>query len=210
MKTGIFITGTDTDIGKTVVSALLVSAFQQAGISAGYFKPIQTGTDEDTPRLAGLLEMSLGQFPEPAYRFPEPIAPYRAAAIHGVEIDLQKVAAAWTALEDRTWIVEGAGGLLVPLNARQTTRDLIRELGLRTVLVASSRLGTINHILLSIEALEKFQEFLFWLGFRDSKRSRRSRLLEWLGSELDRAFSIEFWVNLDWVVSRIGRSEIGV
>jgi adenosylmethionine-8-amino-7-oxononanoate aminotransferase len=155
MKTGIFITGTDTDIGKTVVSALLVSAFQQAGISAGYFKPIQTGTDEDTPRLAGLLEMSLGQFPEPAYRFPEPIAPYRAAAIHGVEIDLQKVAAAWTALEDRTWIVEGAGGLLVPLNARQTTRDLIRELGLRTVLVASSRLGTINHILLSIEALER-------------------------------------------------------
>ncbi len=155
MKNGIFISGTDTGVGKTVVSALLVSAFQQRGFSAGYFKPIQTGTEEDTPALADLLSLPLNEFPEPAYRFPEPAAPYRAAELHGVEIDLERVSEVWKGLASRTWVVEGAGGLLVPLNKHQTTRDLIRKLGLRMLLVASTRLGTINHTLLSIEAAAK-------------------------------------------------------
>ncbi len=155
MKNGIFISGTDTGVGKTVVSAILVSALQQRGVPVGYFKPVQTGTDEDTPTLSRLLRLPLSRFPEPAYRFPEPMAPERAAKVHGVRIELARVAEVWRGLDDRTWVVEGAGGLLVPLNERQTTRDLIRELGLKLVIVASTRLGTMNHILMTIEAAEK-------------------------------------------------------
>ncbi len=155
MKNGIFISGTDTGIGKTVVSTLLVSALKQQGYSYGYFKPIQTGTELDTPLLSELNTVPLTQFPSPAYYFPEPMAPSRAAALHGVEIDLGKIVQAWQDLDSRSWVVEGAGGLLVPINSHQTTRDLIRALGLRMLLVASTRLGTINHTLLTLEAAER-------------------------------------------------------
>jgi len=152
MKTGIFISGTDTGVGKTLVSSLLVSSLHQNGIQTGYFKPIQTGSDKDTDTVCRLTGISESHFVQPAYEFLAPQAPNRAAMLEGKEVQLDYIVNYWNRLDNRTWVVEGAGGLLVPLNSRQTTRDLIHALNLRMILVASTRLGTINHTLLSVEA----------------------------------------------------------
>lgn len=181
-EAGIFVTGTDTGIGKTTVSALLVSALHQSGIPCGYFKPVQTGTETDAEQVRALVQ---GRFslpdsvliPNPVYAFPEPIAPHRAAALHGVKINLEVISSRWqelTTVTDsavkRPWIVEGAGGLLVPLGADTSFRDLTRKLGLRILVVASTRLGTINHTLLTIEAARNHGNEIagiVWVGDED-------------------------------------------
>jgi dethiobiotin synthase len=155
MKLGIFVTGTDTGIGKTLVSGLLLAALRSYGIKSGYFKPVQTGSDLDTHTVSHWSGIHLDRLPNPTYLFPEPIAPYTAAKMHGQEIQLDQIQQEWHQLDERAWVVEGAGGLLVPLNGRQTNRDLIQALELRTLIVASTRLGTINHTLLTLEAAEK-------------------------------------------------------
>jgi dethiobiotin synthase len=154
MKLGLFVSGTDTGIGKTLVSSLLVSSLRSFGIRTGYFKPVQTGTDLDTPRVADLSGLPLSHFPEPSYYFAEPAAPYRAALHEGTEIQIDHILQSWNKLDDRAWVIEGAGGLLVPLNAKQTMRDLIHALGCRVVFVASTRLGTLNHTLLTLESAQ--------------------------------------------------------
>ncbi len=144
-----FITGTDTGVGKTVLSALLCAA-----LDASYWKPIQTGTevdsDSETVRsLAGLpAEKSL---PE-AYRFAPAVSPHLAARLAGVRIDLARIKLPASA-GDAPLIVEGAGGVLVPLNERELMVDLMRQLGLPVLLAARSSLGTINHTTLSLAAL---------------------------------------------------------
>lgn len=152
MKLGLFVSGTDTGVGKTIVSSLMLSALKSLAVRTGYFKPIQTGTDLDTPRVAELTEIPLSKFPNPVYSLAMPAAPSRAASAEGIQIQLDLILKAWNELDDRAWVVEGAGGLLVPLNQKQTIRDLIQILGLRLLLVASTRLGTLNHTLLTIEA----------------------------------------------------------
>jgi dethiobiotin synthase len=154
LKQGLFITGTDTGVGKTVVSSLLSSALRAFGIPQGYFKPIQTGEESDTQTVAHLSGLSSSSFAQPSYQFVAPMAPYRAAQREGRSIELEVIVQHWASFEDRAWVVEGAGGLLVPLNSTQTTRDLICALQMKMLLVASSRLGTINHILLTIEAAQ--------------------------------------------------------
>ncbi|MFZ9595961.1 MAG: dethiobiotin synthase [Bdellovibrionia bacterium] len=156
MKKGIFISGTDTGIGKTLVSALLVSSLKHFLRPAGYFKPVQTGVDPLTPSdlstVRSLVEFSEEEWAPSVYEFPEPMAPARAAELNQASIQLDLIEHAWSQLPPRHWVVEGAGGLLVPLNPKQTIRDLIAELNLRLLLVCSTRLGTINHTLLSLEA----------------------------------------------------------
>jgi dethiobiotin synthetase len=146
---GIFITGTDTGVGKTITSALLVSALKKAGKAPKYFKPVQTGLDDDTETLKSLTE---SPYIAPVYKFRDPISPNRAAALAHEEIDLKKIhkAAASAAIEEFL-VVEGAGGLMVPLNQRENTRDLVVKLEVPLVIVASTRLGTINHTLLTLE-----------------------------------------------------------
>jgi dethiobiotin synthetase len=159
MKKGIFITGTDTNVGKTFVSSLLVSSLRANKIATGYFKPIQTGTDSNTPSdlqtVIALSELSTEEQTPSVYSFPQPMSPNRAASLNGKTIELEPILDHWNTLQNsplrRTWIVEGAGGLLVPFNSKQTMRDLILALDLSTILVASTRLGTINHTLLSLE-----------------------------------------------------------
>ena len=155
MKQGVFVTGTDTAIGKTLVSALLVSAFAHAGLRPGYFKPVQTGDDSDTDRVERLTLLSKVEIRRPVYSFPDPLAPSRAAAKSGEVISLERIEAAWLEMPDQPWVIEGAGGLLAPLNGRETIRDLIARLGVSVILVASTKLGTINHTLLTLEALKR-------------------------------------------------------
>jgi len=156
MTKGIFVTGTDTDVGKTFVSSLLVSSLRANGYSAGYFKPVQTGTSSNTPTdletVASLAGLSPEEQTPSVYSFSPPMAPSQAARLSGQEIRLDPVLQRWNTLAPRTWVVEGAGGLLVPLNSKQTMRELILALEINVVLVASTRLGTINHTLLSLES----------------------------------------------------------
>jgi dethiobiotin synthetase len=144
-----FITGTDTNIGKTVVSALLT-----LGLGYAYWKPIQSGlapiTDTDFVRSATGLDDSY--FIPERYRLTQPLSPHAAAKIDGVEIALSDFQLPLT--DKPGLIVEGAGGLMVPLNDQDLMIDLIRSLNIPVCLVARSTLGTINHTLLSIAALQ--------------------------------------------------------
>ncbi|KLN61162.1 hypothetical protein WH96_08355 [Kiloniella spongiae] len=147
---GLFVTGTDTEVGKTFVSAALVKS-----LTASYWKPVQTGPDQDhdTPeiqRLTGIAERSI--YPC-SYSFPDPLSPHEAARRVGQTIDLSNINLP-SISEDEFLIVEGAGGALVPLNDQFMMTDLMVKVNLPVVIVARSGLGTINHTLLTIEALK--------------------------------------------------------
>ncbi|MGY0831945.1 dethiobiotin synthase [Azospirillum argentinense] len=145
---GVFVTGTDTGVGKTLVSACLARAW-----SAVYWKPLQTGLKDeagDTPTVAALAAMPPERVHPPAYALAEPLSPHAAAELEGVAIDPDALSLLDT---DRPLVVEGAGGLMVPVTEDVFIIDLITRFGLPVVLVARSTLGTINHTLLSLEAL---------------------------------------------------------
>jgi len=145
---GVFVTGTDTGVGKTLVSACLVRAW-----GAAYWKPLQTGiADEpgDTPTVAELAGLSKDRLHPPAYAFQAPLAPLPAAALEGASVNVDGLTLPDS---DRPLVVEGAGGLMVPVTEEVFIIDLIARLSLPVVLVARSTLGTINHTLLSLEAL---------------------------------------------------------
>lgn len=144
----IFVTGTDTGIGKTVVSAILA-----AGLNAGYWKPVQSGLDgeTDTAAVRRMTGLPAGHFKEEAYRLTEPLSPHASAAIDGVEIEMNRFVT--PAFDTEHLVVEGAGGVLVPLNERYLIIDLIARLAIPALVVARSGLGTLNHTLLTLEAL---------------------------------------------------------
>ncbi len=152
---GIFVAGVDTNVGKTVVCAglmKLLDGFKKAS----YWKPIQTGTivGDDTKDVQAMTGLGPDAFMEPSYRFAEPLAPRDAAKKWGKTIDIGGIASAFSNRADksRVVIVEGAGGLLVPLNENSTQKDLISKLGLPVLLISEDRVGAINHTLLTIEA----------------------------------------------------------
>lgn len=143
----IFVTGTDTDIGKTVFAAALAGA-----LDADYWKPVQAGLDDatDSQRVAMLSGLSPDRIHPEAYRLTTPCSPHRAAELDGVVIDPARLELPAT---NRRVIVEGAGGALVPLTRDLLFADLIARWQLPTVIVARTALGTINHSLLTVEAL---------------------------------------------------------
>jgi len=149
MPSRFFVTGTDTGVGKTVVSATLCAA-----LDAMYWKPVQTGTREGTDRatvmrIAGLPRIRTA--PE-VYRFAPPVSPHLAARLAGEKIQLRKIDLPKIA-PDENLIAEGAGGVFVPLNETDLTTALMKRLKLPVLLVSRTSLGTINHTLLSIAAL---------------------------------------------------------
>ena len=144
-----FITGTDTGVGKTTVSALLCAA-----LDAIYWKPIQTGTRDGADRATVLRLAQLPRnraLPE-TYRFSPPVSPHLAAERSGVRIELRKIRLPQVPSRENL-IVEGAGGALVPINSTKFMTDLMSHLALPVLLVTRTTLGTINHTLLSIAAL---------------------------------------------------------
>ena len=144
----IIVTGTDTGIGKTVLAAALAGA-----LGAHYWKPVQAGIEEDgtdAERVARLAGLPPGRVLPEAYRLATPCSPHRAAEIDGVEIDPARLALPPVS---GPLVVEGAGGVLVPISRRETYADQFARWGAPVVLVARTALGTINHSLLSIEAL---------------------------------------------------------
>ncbi len=149
----IFITGTDTNVGKTVISALLL-----AGTNGTYWKPIQSGLDTitDTDYVRQATQLDATHFLPEQFRLTQPLSPHLSAAIDGVTIDLSDLQLP-SQVAHSPLIVEGAGGLMVPINDRHYIIDLIAAWQLPVCLVARSTLGTINHTLLSIAQLRRYQ-----------------------------------------------------
>lgn len=144
-----FVTGIGTNVGKTIVSAILTEALQ-----ADYWKPIQSGTIEgkDSDTVKSLISNSKTVFHPETYLLKEALSPHFAAQLEGVEIDLNNIKLPHTT---NSLIIEGAGGLLVPINNNYYVIDMAKEMNAEIVLVISNYLGCINHTLLSIDYLLK-------------------------------------------------------
>lgn len=155
----LFVTATDTGVGKTQVASALLSLMADAGISPAPFKPYESGCTR-LSRPADALELRAAARSHDSldricvHRFRASLAPGVAAARIGVVPDVRPVLAAFRSFGDRPLVAEGAGGLLVPLDSRRDVVDLIEALGLPVVLVARAGLGTLNHTGLSLRLLE--------------------------------------------------------
>ena len=143
----LFITGISTDVGKTIASAIIVEALQ-----ADYWKPIQAGDLEhsDTHKVQSLVSNTQSQFHPNSYALQTPASPHLAAAKDGITIDLNQIQEPETT---NHLVVEGAGGILVPLNDTQSVVDLIQS-DYKVIVVSRHYLGSINHTLLTIESLQ--------------------------------------------------------
>lgn len=149
MNSSFIVAGTDTGVGKTVFAAALAGA-----LGADYWKPVQAGLDgpTDSETAAELGRLAPERVHKEAFRLTAAASPHRAAQLDGVEIDVSKLRVRTT---QRSLVVELAGGLLVPLNSSTLQIDVIADWGIPVILVARTRLGTINHSLLSIEAMRR-------------------------------------------------------
>jgi dethiobiotin synthase len=157
VQRGLFVTGTDTGVGKTVVSAALMIALR-AVVPVRYWKPIQTGIeqDDDTATVAALARCPADELLTVGVRLRRPVSPHLAARLGGIVIELPPLEDAFNdASRSTRLVVEGAGGVLVPVNDIQFMTDLMARLDLPAVIVARSTLGTINHTLLTIEAMRR-------------------------------------------------------
>ncbi len=149
-KKPLFVTGIGTGIGKTIVSAILVEK-----LKADYWKPIQSGDldKSDSLSVQNLMSNTVTKIHPESYRLTQPFSPHKSAAIDGVTIDPDIIRLPKT---DNALIVEGAGGLMVPLNNEFLIIDLIKKLDIEVILVSQNYLGSINHTLLSIHALKNY------------------------------------------------------
>ena len=143
----LFITGISTDVGKTIASAIIVEALQ-----ADYWKPIQAGDLEhsDTHKVQSLISNTQSKFHPNSYALQTPAGPHLAAAKDGITIDLNQIQEPQT---NNHLVIEGAGGILVPLNETQSVVDIIQP-DYKVIVVSRHYLGSINHTLLTVEALQ--------------------------------------------------------
>jgi dethiobiotin synthetase len=148
MQKQYFITGISTEVGKTVAAAIITEALQ-----ADYWKPIQAGEldNSDTHKVKRLISNSKSVFHENSYALKTPMSPHAAAEIEGVTIDLKKIIVPKT---KNHLVIEGAGGLLVPLNNSETILDIIKP-NYKVIVVSRHYLGSINHTLLTIKLLQE-------------------------------------------------------
>ena len=163
MKRGLFITGTDTGVGKTYIAAGIAATLRNRMVDVGVMKPVETGcrmregnlVPSDVMRLLRASAVSDTLDLVNPYRFAKPLAPYVAARLEDKTISISRVMRTFEVLSSRHefMIVEGAGGIMVPLTRRETYLDLAQNMGLPALIVARPGLGTINHTLLTIAAL---------------------------------------------------------
>ncbi|MDH5564650.1 MAG: dethiobiotin synthase [Nitrospirota bacterium] len=162
LNSAIFITGTDTNVGKTTMTGALLLALQQQGQSVGMFKPVETGVAAEHREQSDTERMRLLLSPPPSfdsvclYAFPQPLAPLAAARATGTTIDLSLIRSQMDKLAQQHsfLLIEGAGGLFTPLTPTDTIRDCIKLLDVPCLIVGRTSLGGINHCLLTMEALQ--------------------------------------------------------
>ncbi|MFL9484153.1 dethiobiotin synthase [Chitinophagaceae bacterium LWZ2-11] len=188
----LFITGIGTDVGKTIVSAIVTEALQ-----ADYWKPVQAGFDTGTDalRVAGLVSNATTAIHREAYKLKLPASPHIAAKEENVVIDLDKIASELPATNNKYLVVEGAGGLLVPLNNDEFVLDLIVKLKAKVILVSRNYLGSINHSLLTAQACkQRGVDVLGWV-FNDQYLHYEDEIVKW--TEYPKIGSIPFTDNPD-------------
>ncbi len=159
----IFVTGTDTGVGKTFLSALLVKLLNEAGVRTTYFKPVATGCEsgnilpEDVAFVSEVAQVDLSDPIHCPVRYQKPLAPLAAARLEDRPVSLGLIVERFNTLakSNEFVVVEGVGGLMVPLAPGYLVADLMQELGLPSVVVARPGLGTINHTLMTIQGLQK-------------------------------------------------------
>lgn len=144
MGKGVFVTGIGTDVGKTVIAAILLKR-----LNGTYWKPMQCGDPADTKTVAELTGMGKEHFHPESFYFSLPASPHKAADVEGVHVSLTDLQLPF----GDNWVVEGAGGLMVPINGSDTYLDLMVQLGLPVVVVSRHYLGSINHTLMTLTAL---------------------------------------------------------
>ncbi len=179
----LFVTGTDTEVGKTRISVALIELLQQQGQNVACMKPVASGCEQtthglrndDAVTLIAQADVQIGYKTVNPYAFEPAIAPHIAAQQVGISIDLNHIKDLFQqiSLQADSVIVEGAGGWLVPLNDKQTMADLAIELSLPIVLVVDVRLGCINHALLTVSAIE--QSGLVLKGWVANKRIKNNQ-----------------------------------
>jgi len=194
---GLFVTGTDTGVGKTRIATALLRAFASRGLRAVGMKPVAAGckrvdgalVNEDVTALMAASTVAAPVELINPYRFQSAIAPHLAAELAGETISLQRIGDAYVALAARAdrVVVEGAGGFLVPLNEREDFGDLARLLELPVVLVVGMRLGCLNHALLTAEAVQRRGlRFAGWVANRlDATTPAVERNVQTLCKRLD-------------------------
>lgn len=163
MNHGIFITGTDTGVGKTLITAALALHLKKRGLTVGVMKPIETGISpsrearSDAARLRSIIDSDEPLGAIRPYAFELPVAPLTAAQQEGQPINLETIKKVYRLLSNRydAMVVEGVGGVRVPITPKIGVTDLIRTLRLPVVVVGRSGLGGINHALLTVEALKR-------------------------------------------------------
>jgi dethiobiotin synthetase len=176
----LFITGIGTGVGKTIISAIVTEA-----LGAQYWKPIQAGFEEgtDTQTVASLVSNETSIFHPEVYQLALPASPHIAAKKEGIEISLNEIIRKHTAINitDQPLVIEGAGGLMVPLNADCFVTDLVKQLHAGVILVSRNYLGSINHSLLTA-AICKQQELpvLGWI-FNDQFMEYEEEIAAWSG-----------------------------
>jgi dethiobiotin synthetase len=158
-----FVTGTDTEIGKTLISSALLHALVQSGVRAAGMKPIAAGTElrngvwhnDDVDRIAAAANVTLPPELTTPYLLREPTSPHIAAALEGVQIDIGHIRKCFKRVAEMAdaVVVEGVGGFRVPLSDQSDTADLAQQLGLPVIMVVGLRLGCLNHAFLTAEAI---------------------------------------------------------
>ncbi|MFZ5564027.1 MAG: dethiobiotin synthase [Thermodesulfobacteriota bacterium] len=173
----LFVTGTDTGVGKTVVCAVLM-----AGLQGVYWKPVQSGAKDgtDTAFVRRVTGLDGTHFRPEAYVLSTPVSPHLAAQLEGRKIELEKIVVP-PVDPDTTLIIEGAGGLMVPLDDRHLMLDLIRRIGAPVLVVAQSRLGMINHTLLTVNRLEQAGVPVFGVAVNGRPNAENRKAVEHYG-----------------------------
>lgn len=168
MNKGIFIVGTDTDIGKTFISALIVKSFKEKGINAGYFKSVLSGarTEEeklipiDAEEVCNISGLDEDYNKMVSYTLKNPYSPHLASKIENVDIKIDKIIDDYNRMQSKYEyvVVEGSGGIVCPIKIKDKNiillEDIIKNLKLSTIVVAKSELGTINHTTLTVKYLQ--------------------------------------------------------
>src|SRR5215471_15593581 len=189
----IFITGIGTDVGKTIVAAILTEALQ-----ANYWKPVQAGFSHGTDalRVKDLISNNQSVIHSEVYKFSLPASPHIAARNEKMKVDLELIVEKFRALitKNSPLIIEGAGGLMVPLNENEFVVDLIQKLNASVILVSRNYLGSINHSLLTAEACkQKRLNVIGWI-FNDQYLHYEDEIVQWSGFR--KIYSIPFAENI--------------
>jgi len=193
---GFFVTGTDTEVGKTRISVALIELLQQQGGIIAGMKPVASGCErtaqglrnDDALQLSQQANIELPYDVINPYAFEPAIAPHIAAQQAGIEIDLKKIKENFTQIKQQSdvIVVEGAGGWLVPLNKTQTMADLASALDLPIILVVGIKLGCINHALLTVKTIESTGLKLHgWVANQQAPNQQAEEIIKTLQQDID-------------------------